>query len=108
MKYNMEIINKFEGKINTVEINHEDIYWTVSFLLDQLEDFDITYNDEVIALLAGDIENIKDTAIDFSMYDIEQDIMMNLEDTRTFGYEFESYFQEVNELLTELNEVGNE
>lgn len=51
MTYKMTIIQDFKGKLNSVEFDNRTIYYSVAFLLDQLEEKELNYNDDVITEL---------------------------------------------------------
>lgn len=103
MGYNAEIINEFRGTINGVEFNDKTLFWSVAFILDQLEEQNLQYNRLIIFQLRMGIDYLlrKDY---LTLNDIEAEMVVVIEEERCFPYDFVTNpFEDANEELERLN-----
>lgn len=103
MGYIAEIINEFRGTINGVEFSDKELYWSVAFILDQMEEQGLRYNRFIIAQLQMGIDYLlrKDY---LSLSDIETEMVAVIEEERCFPYDFVTNpFEDANEELERLN-----
>lgn len=69
-----KIIQEFKGKINDIEVNDENIYYSTNFILKTIEDkFDECYTDEFVKDLIEIIKRIHLKYLNFSFSILEND-----------------------------------
>ena len=103
MGYIAEIINEFRGTINGVEFSDKELYWSVAFILDQLDEQGLRYNRLIIAQLQMGIDYLlrKDY---LTLNHIEEEMVAAIEEERCFPYDFVTNpFEDANEELERLN-----
>ena len=103
MGYIAEIINEFRGTINGVEFSDKELYWSVAFILDQLDEQGLRYNRFIINQLRMGIDYLlrKDY---LSLSHIEEEMVAAIEEERCFPYDFVTNpFEDANEELERLN-----
>lgn len=101
----IEIVQEFKGLINDIEIKEKDVFYTVGYLIDELDQAGINYNNEIIDYLNGTIQDIKDHVQNFSMQELEQDFTSGLKIDGTLGsFLYKEECEDVNELINELNQ----
>lgn len=67
-----EIIQPFKGRINTVIIDIEMVYWSTYYILDKIEEkFGEIYTNEFISELSYAIERVSIKSEDFARYEVE-------------------------------------
>ncbi|CAM3108345.1 hypothetical protein STFE110948_02510 [Streptobacillus felis] len=103
-----EIINKFLGTINGVEITNEIIYYSTEFLLEQIENkFGEIYNKEFVEDLSNTIETMYLKYDEFSFSDLENEFYYCIKRADNFNdIQFE-YFG-LDWKITDLNESISE
>lgn len=99
-----QIFTFFEGEINDVKFNNEQIYYSTEYILDEIEEqFGEVYNDVFVNNLQYVIERYMNT-IDYPSYAKLESIMTsNIEDAETFEeIKFtEPYIQQLNDDLSQ-------
>lgn len=98
-----QILTFFEGKINGVKFNDEQLYYSTEYILDTIEEqFDEVYNNDFVEELRNLI-NIYMNNIDYPSYAKLESIMTsNIEDAETFERIIftEPYIQHLNDGLS--------
>ena len=99
-----KILTFFEGEINGVKFNNEQIYYSTEYILDEIEEqFGEVYNDVFVNNLQYVIERYMNT-IDYSSYAKLESIMTsNIENAETFEKIIftEPYIQQLNDDLSQ-------
>lgn len=101
-----EILQPFKGRINTVIIDTEMVYWSTYYILDKIEEkFGEIYTDEFISELSYAIERVSIKSEDFTLSELERVLAKAIEDAEKFeDIEFEYPFIPSN--LTKYLAVG--
>ena len=103
---NSKIVHQFEGYIEGVMINRENIYYSVEWILEQIiNNFNIVVTEELIRELSSEIEYIYMKSDYFQMQEFEDNINRNV-DEKILKIEYEEveyYFPETNKILRELD-----
>lgn len=104
MKYKMEIIQEFEGKINNIKIDDKRRYYSIGFMLDCLVERDIKFNNRVVRMLDGIIEYVlRKNYIALGVF--EEDVYFAIDINHRFPMDYMGgLFEEVNEVIKFLNE----
>lgn len=99
-----QILTFFEGEINGIKFNDEQIYYSTEYILDTIEEqFGEIYNDDFVEELKNFI-NIYRNKMDYPSYAKLESIMTsNIEDAETFEEIIftEPYIQYLNDGLPE-------
>lgn len=101
MTYKMEIIHDFSGTIDGVPFDDKQEFFSVGFILDQLEENDLEHNQDLIKELQGTMNYILSKDY-FTLEDIERDIFVSLEERKCFPTDIDA-FKYANALLYRLN-----
>jgi hypothetical protein len=98
-----QILTFFEGEINDVKFNNEQIYYSTEYILDKIEEqFGEIYNNDFVEELRNFI-NIYMNKMDYPAYAKLESIMTsNIEDAKTFEQIIftEPYIQYLNDGLS--------
>lgn len=80
-----QILTFFEGKINDVKFNDEQLYYSTEYILDKIEEqFGEIYNDDFVEKLRNFIDTYMNN-MDYPSYAKLESIMTsNIEDAETF------------------------
>ncbi len=79
------ILQKFIGKINTIVINDEMVYYSMNYILNQIEEkFGEVYTDEFISELSYAIERVSIKCENFAFSDLENSLADNIEIAEKF------------------------
>ena len=103
MGYTTEIIKEFKGTINGVEFDNKEIFYSVAFILDQLEEEDLQYNNFIIYQLQMGVDYLlrKDY---LTISDIQEEMATVIGSEKCFPYDFVTNpFEDANEELRKLN-----
>lgn len=96
-----EILQPFKGRINTVIIDTDPVYWSTSYILDQIEEkFGEIYTDEFISALSWAIERVSIKCEDFAFSDLEN----SLENAIELADKFEDIYFDYYYIPSDLNE----
>lgn len=96
-----EILQPFKGRINTVIIDTEVVYWSTHYVLDRIEEkFGEIYTDEFIAELSWTIERVSIKCEDFAFSDLEN----SLENAVELADKFEDIYFDYYYIPSDLNE----
>ena len=99
-----QILTFFEGEINGVKFNNEQIYYSTEYILDEIEEqFGEVYNDIFVNNLQYVIERYMNT-IDYASYaKLENSMTTDIENTKSFEeIKFsEPYIQQLNDDLSQ-------
>lgn len=89
-----KILQPFKGRINTVTIDTEIVYWSTCYILDNIEEkFGEIYTDEFISELSYAIERVSIKCEDFALSKLERALVKAIEDAERFeDIEFEYPF----------------
>ena len=97
-----QIFTFFEGEINGVKFNNEQIYYSTEYILDEIEEqFGEIYNDDFVEQLRNFID-IYMNNMDYPSYAKLENVMTsNIEDAETFEQIVftEPYIQQLNDGL---------
>ncbi|WP_197416957.1 hypothetical protein [Streptobacillus felis] len=87
------IISKFEAEINGVKFNDEELYNSVEFILEQIEDkFGEVYNNDFVAALESTINNMYLKYENFSYGELENEFYYCISEAKEFNnLEFKYY-----------------
>lgn len=102
--YKMTIENEFLGNINGVSISDKTVFYSVGFILDQLIEAGIKFNDQVIEELSLAVGRYLDK--DYGSLNImENDLVYSLATTGKLPTDrYFNIFNEVQETLDDLNQ----
>ena len=99
-----QILTFFEGEINGVKFNNEQIYYSTEYILDEIEEqFGEVYNDVFVNNLQYVIERYMNT-IDYPSYaKLENSMTTDIENAKSFEeIKFsEPYIQQLNDDLSQ-------
>lgn len=80
-----EILQRFQGRINTIMFDDEMNYNSTGYILDNIEEkFGEIYTDEFIAELSYAIERVSIKCDDFALSDLENSLVNAIEDAEKF------------------------
>lgn len=98
-----EILQRFQGRINTIMFDDEMTYRTTGYILDNIEEkFGEIYTDEYISELSYAIERVSIKCEDFTLSDLENSLVNAIELADKFEDIYFDYYyipQDLNERL---------
>lgn len=96
-----EILQRFQGRINTIMFDDEMNYNSTGYILDNIEEkFGEIYTDEFIAELSYAIERVSIKCDDFALSDLENSLVNAIE----LADNFEDIYFDYYYIPTDLNE----
>lgn len=79
------ILQEFKGKINNIEINDKNTFYSTEYILEKIEEkFGECYNDEFIKKLALIIERAEFKFEYFDRTELENEFVENIDNANTF------------------------
>ena len=79
------IKHKFEGYINNILFDDEQIYYATEYILSTIEGkFDEKYTDEFVSDLSDAIAHCAYKTFEFSMSELEEEMEDNIRDAKSF------------------------
>lgn len=96
-----EIIQRFQGRINTIMFDDEMNYYTTGYILNNIEEkFGEIYTDEFISELSRAIERVSIKCEDFTLSDLENSLTNAIELADKFDDIYFDYYY----IPSDLNE----
>lgn len=98
-----KILQKFNGEINGVKFNDENIFYSSRYILEKVEEkFGECYSDEFVKELRDTMKNMYIMQDEFSFTYVEEDFVYSVERAKKFG-DIEFLYRGEDWLIESLN-----